>query len=101
MEKFNNLLTKYKDTFLPKGNIKLLNEDEVRSIPLYVQLLSNGVPNSILIETSDSIRILLKVTRQLFLEIDGKKDHTNLAVLKNLSGKIVEDLRSNAISIHA
>lgn len=97
MTALDELIKDYKEQYLPFGKISVLSLKDLRSNPLYLQLFSEAVPAGVTIEREQTLHFLSKVTPKIFLEIEGDKDQSNIGLVKNLSKKIIKDLRNSAI----
>jgi len=100
MTGFEELVKDYKEQFLPYGKIDLLPIKKLRTNPLYLQLFANTEPSSVVVEKENSLCYLSKVTSKYFLEMEGDTDQANIGLLKNLSKKIINDLRNSAIILN-
>lgn len=100
MTAFEELVKDYKEQFLPYGKVELLSLKDLRGNPLYLQLFANTEPSGIMIEKEQSICYLSKVTSRVYLELEADGDQANVGLLKNLSKKIMADLRNSAIILN-
>jgi len=100
MSSFVELAKKYQDLLFPSGKISLYTVDDLRDNPLYIQLFANTQPKNIVVEKNDTVSLLSKVTAEFFIELEGDTTKTNINLLKNLSKRIITEMRKSAVTIN-
>ncbi len=99
MPRFKELAQEYQSSFFPSGKVTLLTLEELRENPLYVQLFTNTQPKNVVVEKIDTVSLLSKVNKEIFIELVGDSSKTNIGLLKNLSKRIILEMRKSSFSI--
>jgi len=100
MPRFKELAQEYQSTFFPSGKVTLLTLEELRENPLYIQVFANTQPKNVVVEKSDTVSLLSKVNKEIFIELIGDNTKTNVGLLKNLSKRMISEMRKSSFAIN-
>lgn len=92
--KFKPLIEKLKLQHLPDGDVEVFDIDTVEINPFLK--ISNSISH-LTIEKDNEFILISKITPKVYLHLKAEKSFYNIGILKNISLKISNELRSNAI----
>ncbi|WP_258103966.1 hypothetical protein [Marinoscillum sp. MHG1-6] len=96
-DRFGEILDTLQAQHLPSGNVELVEEDEFNDHPFLSGLPFLKSISELQLESEDKYYVITKITDKLFLSISEVKASSNIGILKNISKRISNEIRTAAI----
>ena len=97
-ERLNIQIEELKTRYLPDCEVKLSKDVEVESSSV-PGLFSHST--QVVIEYVGEVKLLAKITPELYLVISADTEQYNIGILKSAANKISESIRSSVLTLSA